>query len=172
MKSIRLNVFETNSSSSHAIVICEKDIMERLKNKYIFLKRKSFLQRCIYDFDEGVDIQNIKEDDIIKTKELKNYFFELKKEIDNIEDSELKNLDDYIDILEFLESEDNIYDYSILDKKISERFSSDKFDDFSDFLSDLSCDENIKFAIIHEMETIESLELDNGLIVAHCTLSC
>lgn len=93
MIKIRNGVFETNSSSTHSIIICSKEEYEALEANKLFIKK---WDDELISYDEAV-------------KELRRY---VPENVDNLSEDEIISLLDEYDIAETL---DRFYDDEYLE---------------------------------------------------------
>lgn len=85
MIQIRHNVFETNSSSSHTLVICTKDQYDKFKRLKLFYIDSSAFEEQFLPVEELIDkLFNMHKLDVDAHEELKNMLKE--NDIEGIED--------------------------------------------------------------------------------------
>ena len=85
MIQIRHNVFETNSSSSHSLVVCTKDEYMKFKQGKLFYMNSSAFEKKFLPLEELIDeMFNTHQIDVDAHKELKKML--KKKDIEGIED--------------------------------------------------------------------------------------
>ena len=85
MIQIRHNVFETNSSSSHSLVVCTKDQYDKFKKLKLFYINSSAFEEKFLPVEEIIDkLFNMHKLDVDAHEELKNMLKE--NDIEGIED--------------------------------------------------------------------------------------
>ena len=85
MIQIRHNVFETNSSSSHSLVVCTKDQYDKFKKLKLFYIDSSAFEEKFLPVEEIIDkLFNMHKLDVDAHEELKNMLKE--NDIEGIED--------------------------------------------------------------------------------------
>lgn len=140
MKLIRNGIFETNSSSTHSLVLCTKEKYDKWQRGELFIldgdfftydERISYLKRCIIDSRTKYDRKEVVDEVNNSTKYVSYYTY---KGVTVSERNSLytkENLDEITidDINEWLESDDSEWE----DYPLSFEEYYDRYADYEDF---------------------------------------